>query len=736
MRVKLFSKSNPVSQRGKKTDELEAQLPVGYVLDYATFQPDLVQKAVGGALNNVYQTLIIVLVVVVAFLGLRTGLIVGSFVPMTMLLGLIVMRFAGVELERISIASTIIALGMLVDNGIVTAEEIRNRLDAGEEKRAACLNTAKALSIPLLTSSLTTILAFLPIYLLTGDVGEYAISLPVVIIILLMGSWFLSMYLTPYMCYWFMKAPKAEDAKGSGSGESYDGRIYVAYRALLTYLLKMRYPVLVGILAVLVGGSYLGSKLVREMFGHSDRNQFLVYVDLPAGYNINSTKQVVQRLTDWLSDKDSNPEITGTIAYVGTGGPRFVLALAPFDPDPHRAFIIATTESGEQVPAAADRVRRFIADSLPEAEGRVKMMWSTGPEPGFVEIRLYGLDAAYLYKKGRELTNRVRATPGTTDVRNSWENTVIKVAVAVDQTQARRVGISSQEIANSLQAHVDGIQATDYREEDEAIPIVLRSQQRERAAGSDFYDVRVNSRAENRSVPLSQIASIESAWEFSRISRRNQVRQVTVEFKHETLKAIELLAAIEPEIEALDLGEGYRWEVGGEIEKQAETMPKLTKWLPHCAFFMIVLLIWQFNSFRRPFIIAFTLPLAFIGAFIGLLLFGAPFDFFGILGLLSLAGIIINNGIVLIDRIDQERKAGRDAYNAVIEATVSRFRPIWMTTITTILGVMPLIISHDPVFYSLALIIAAGLAFATVLTLGVDPVLYAVLFNVQPKRSQ
>ena len=720
----------------QKTDELEAQLPVGYVLDYATFQPDLVQKAVGGALNNVYQTLIIVLVVVVAFLGLRTGLIVGSFVPMTMLLGLIVMRFAGVELERISIASTIIALGMLVDNGIVTAEEIRNRLDAGEEKRAACLNTAKALSIPLLTSSLTTILAFLPIYLLTGDVGEYAISLPVVIIILLMGSWFLSMYLTPYMCYWFMKAPKAEDAKGSGSGESYDGRIYVAYRALLTYLLKMRYPVLVGILAVLVGGSYLGSKLVREMFGHSDRNQFLVYVDLPAGYNINSTKQVVQRLTDWLSDKDSNPEITGTIAYVGTGGPRFVLALAPFDPDPHRAFIIATTESGEQVPAAADRVRRFIADSLPEAEGRVKMMWSTGPEPGFVEIRLYGLDAAYLYKKGRELTNRVRATPGTTDVRNSWENTVIKVAVAVDQTQARRVGISSQEIANSLQAHVDGIQATDYREEDEAIPIVLRSQQRERAAGSDFYDVRVNSRAENRSVPLSQIASIESAWEFSRISRRNQVRQVTVEFKHETLKAIELLAAIEPEIEALDLGEGYRWEVGGEIEKQAETMPKLTKWLPHCAFFMIVLLIWQFNSFRRPFIIAFTLPLAFIGAFIGLLLFGAPFDFFGILGLLSLAGIIINNGIVLIDRIDQERKAGRDAYNAVIEATVSRFRPIWMTTITTILGVMPLIISHDPVFYSLALIIAAGLAFATVLTLGVVPVLYAVLFNVQPKRSQ
>ncbi len=205
-----------------------------------------------------------------------------------------------------------------------------------------------------------------------------------------------------------------------------------------------------------------------------------------------------------------------------------------------------------------------------------------------------------------------------------------------------------------------------------------------------------------------------------------------MEFKHETMKAMELLTAVTPEIEALNLGEDYHWEVGGEIEKQGETMPKLAKWLPHCAFLMVVLLIWQFNSFRRPFIIAFTLPLAFIGAFIGLILFRAPFDFFGILGLLSLAGIIINNGIVLIDRIDQERNAGRDAYSAVIEATVSRFRPIWMTTITTILGVMPLILSHDPVFYSLALIIATGLAFATVLTLGVVPVLYAVLFKVQP----
>ncbi len=241
-----------------KVEALEADLPIGLVLDFATFQPDLVEAAVGGAMLNVYQTLIIVLVVVIAFLGLRTGLIVGSFVPMTMLMGLIIMRMVGIELERISIASTIIALGMLVDNGIVTAEEIRNRLYAGEDRRDACLNTASSLSIPLLTSSLTTILAFMPIYLLTGDVGEYAFSLPVVIIILLLSSWFLSMYLTPYMCFWFMKGPEEGKNQAAQGGESYNRGIYAAYRRLLVTLIDHRKLVLAGVALVLVGGGFLG----------------------------------------------------------------------------------------------------------------------------------------------------------------------------------------------------------------------------------------------------------------------------------------------------------------------------------------------------------------------------------------------------------------------------------------------------------------------------------------------
>ena len=709
-----------------KVADLESRLPIGYVFEFATFQPDLVEGAVNGALSNVYLTLAIVGAVVMLFLGIRTGLIVGSFVPMTMLMGLVFMRMFGIELERISIASAIIALGMLVDNGIVIAEEIQIRLSRGEERRKACVSAAGDLAVPLLTSSLTTILAFMPIMLLTGQTGEYAFSLPMVVTILLLSSWFLSMYMTPYLSYLFMKAPAA------GADEASTGGISGAYRSLLEALLRVRYLVILFTFLVLVGGGFLGSKLVREMFGYSDRNQFLVYVDLPAGYNIDAMDEVVQRLGDWLADRDVNPEIAGTIAYVGTGGPRFVLVLAPFDPDPNRAFLIVNTERSDQVVEVAERVRRHLSARFPEADARVKRMWTNGKDPGLVEIRLIGPDPEVLYRKGETLAGMVRGMRGTIDVRNNWENKVVKAEILVDQARARRAGVTSEAVANALAAFVDGIQATDFREGDQAIPVLLRSAPEERAVGSDLFNIRVQS-SKGGDLSLSQIADSRGRWEYSRIARRNQERALTIELKHERLKAPELLAAVAPNVEALALDEDYRWEVGGEIESQAETMPKLARWLPHAGLLMVVLLIWQFNSYRRPAIIAFTLPLAFCGAFLGLVLFRAPFDFFGILGLLSLAGIIINNGIVLIDRIDVERNAGREPYDAVVEATVSRFRPICMTTITTLLGVMPLIISRDPVFYSMALIIGSGLVFGTVLTLGVVPVLYAVLFRV--KRS-
>ncbi|MEJ2168337.1 MAG: efflux RND transporter permease subunit [Desulfobacterales bacterium] len=720
-----------------KIQEIESFLPIGYALEYATFQPELVQKAVQGALSNVYQTLVIVLVVVMLFLGIRTGLIVGSFVPMTMLLGLIVMRYINVELERVSIASAIIALGMLVDNGIVVAEDVRSRLEAGEEKKQACIEAGRTLAIPLLTSSLTTILAFMPMLLVEGSTGDYIFSLPMVVIILLLSSWFLSMFMTPVMCFWFMKAKpvagaqEASQSDAAAGFDQYSGKFYRVYRMALEYVLRFRYAVLGFTIIMFVLGGLAASFLVREFFGASDRNQLLVYVDLPAGDNIRTSDNVVQRLTAWLSDKQQNPEITSTIAYVATGGPRFFLALSPFDPDPNRGFLIVNTENDAQVPEVVQRVRGYFLSDIPEAEGRVKQMWLGGTEPGLVEIRLIGPDAEYLYVKGKKLLTELNRIPGVLDVRSDWENKVVKTVITVDQARARRARVTSRDVANSLESHLSGVKVTEYREADEAIPVLIRSNDEERDTIGDLRNMTVYSTTDGTTVPGSQVAGGISTWELSRISHRNQMRTLTVELKHEALKAPQLLEAIRPWIESLDLKEGYRWEVGGEIEKANESNENLRRFLPPCLLGIVILLIWQFNSFRRPAIIFITIPLAFAGALIGVLIFGAPFDFFGILGLLSLAGVIINNGIVLIDRIEIERQRGLDPYQAVIQSAVSRFRPILMTTITTILGVMPLILWRDPLFYTLSIIIASGLAFGTVLTLGVAPVLYAIFFRVK-----
>ncbi|MGI9321393.1 MAG: efflux RND transporter permease subunit [Thiogranum sp.] len=721
-----------------KVAALEAELPIGYQMQFATFQPDLVEAAVSGGLNNVYQTIIIVLVVVMLFLGVRTGLIVGSFVPLTMLMGVITMGIFGIEFERVSIASSIIALGMLVDNGIVIAEDIRGRLERGEDRRLACIETGRSLAVPLLTSSLTTILAFMPMLLMDGQTGEYAFSLPMVVILLLLSSWFLSMYVTPAMCFWFMKVKPISASRSPGgdaentADDAYSKGFYRVYRGLLERILSLKVIIsAAAVLAILLGG-FVASLLVREFFGPStDRNQFLVYVDLPAGYSINAADETVRRLTGWLADESINPEVDSTIAYVGSGGPRFFLVLSPVQPNPHVGFLVVNTRTAEQVPVMIERLRRHFLEQIPEAAGRVKQMWMGSAEPGMLEIRLIGPDADYLYQKGSQLVNALREMRGTLDVRSDWENRTLRARIVVDQVRARRAGVSSRDVALWLQSHMDGRAVTEYREGDIAIPVLARSVEENRRELADLWNVKITSRQTGAVVPLTQIADIQIESDFYRISRRNQERCLTVEVRHEHLLAPELLEAVTPLVADLQLAPDYRWEVGGEIEQSAETMGKLMRWLPICVFGIAVLLIWQFNSFRRPMIIFITIPLAFTGGFIGLLITGAPFDFFAMLGLLSLAGVIINNGIVLLDKIDSDRADGREPYQAIVNAALSRFRPILMTTVTTVFGLSPLILSADPLFFSMAVVLASGLIFGTVLTLGVVPALYAVLFRVK-----
>ncbi len=714
----------------ERLEEIERTLPFGYFLEYATFQPDLVEIAVNGAISNLIQTLVIVLVVVILFLGLRTGLIVGSFVPLTMLLGLIGMSIWNVELQRMSIATMIIALGLMVDNAVVVAESIRNRLEQGEDRKQAVVETARGLGLPLLVATLTTILAFMPISMAIGSVGEYTESIGQVVILVLLASWFMSMYMTPTMSYWFMKVEPA--AGGSdGGADLYDSAFYRVYRGALEALLRHRLLCIAGVVAVAVGIGSQAGRLVQEFFPANDRNQFLLYIDLEAGAHIDETARVTQSIADWLLDEAINPEVTGAVAYAGSGGPRFFLSLAPINPDPHVAFVLVETESNDQVPDLVERTRAHIDANYPEVHGKPKAMWLGPSETGLIEFRISGPEEDVLMSRADHLLAALRAVPGTIEIEQDWENRVLQVEVLVDQTRARRAGVTSADIATTLNAFVSGGAITDYREGDAVVPIVLRGEESERNQISTLRAIDVYSSAEGTNVPLAQIAEIRSQWKPYTINRRNLERTVTVSATNPHLSANELVGAVVPALESLDLPPGYRWEMGGELENAEIAQGHLFANFPIAGFLIVTLLVWQFNSYRRAAIILLTIPMSFVGAVLGLLITGVPFGFMTILGLLSLAGIIINNGIVMIDSVEAEREAGADAYTAIVTAAVSRFRPIMMTTITTVLGLAPLIIWQDPLFMSMAIVISFGLAIGTLLTLGVVPVIYSLFLGVK-----
>ncbi len=717
----------------KLVKDIQQDLPIGYVLDYATFQPDLIDAAVQGAVSNVYQTLGIVLIVVMVFLGLRTGLIVGSFVPLTMLFGLIVMRFMGVELQRMSIAATIIALGLLVDNGIVVAEDIRVRLGRGVERARAAAESGRTLAVPLLTSSLTTIFAFLPMLLIEGATGEFVRSLAQVVAILLLGSWLLSMTVTLAMCAWFMKVPVPG---GDQSSEGiYDGPVYALYRRILGAFLRWRWIAIAALVGLLVLSAQLLGTIRTEFFPLGDRNQLLIYLDFEAGTDVRETQADLRTLTAWLANEEVNPEITSQVGYVGYGGPRFFLALSPPDPDPHRAFVLINARSVDDVGALIDRVNGFADANLPAAQVDAKRMWFGSSEPGLIQLRLIGPDRDVLADRAERLIAALHDVPGTVGIKQDWENKVLTLVADVDQARARRAGVTSGDVAGALSTTFAGTTISDYREGDKIIPIILRGDDDLRFSLSGLQRIQVYSSATDSFVALGQVANIRPEWRFGRIERRNQQRTLTVEARNPGLPAPTLLQAIAPAIDALALPAGHRFEIGGEVEDQAEANAKLFGLLPLALAGIVILLVGQFNSFRKGGIILATIPLILIGGTLGLIVMGAPFSFMVILGFFSLAGILINNGIVLIDRIETEQAAGLEPLDAVVTACLARLRPILMTTLTTVLGLVPLILFGGALFFGMASVIAFGLLVATVLTLGFVPALYTLLFRISTKDA-
>lgn len=707
-------------QLRQKTQQLQNGLPWGVVIDYATYQPDLVKKSVNGAVNNLYQTLIIVLVVVMIFMGLRTGLIVGAFVPVTMLMSIVIMRWMDVELQRMSIAAMIIALGMLVDNGIVIAESINVKLRNGIKGIDAAIDTGKQLTIPLLTSTLTTILFFMPIAFAAGAAGEFTMSLAQVISIVLLSSWFLSLYLTPMVSSKFMKVTVQPNKPST---------LTMYYTRFIEKVLRFKAVFFIGLIIVFVGSLSLMSKLDKEFFPLGERNQFLVYIDLPAGSSVYQTKQVTERLTHWFSDIETNPEVSSTVSYISGGGPRFFLSLSPPDPDEHKAFTLINTYKPEQVDQVLQRTKDYVLTAFPEARIEAKKMWMGGTETGLFELRLIDKNMERLMATSDRVVATLSELPDMAIVKQDWENPSVKLDLKIDQAQARQLGISTEQVASTLNGYFSGEKVSEFRDGDEIIPIVIRSEKGSYHQLSELLDVQIFSSTHATWVPLIELVDMEGDWQASRIKRRDQQRTLTVMAKHETKPAGYVLEQLQPMLEELEQ-QNITYELGGEVEGQAEANQKLFANFPYAFGLICLLLVWQFNSLRKTAIILLTIPLVTIGASVGLYVMNAPFGFMVILGFFSLAGIIINNGIVLIDQIKIE-EAKLPPYQALITACQSRLRPILITTLTTVLGLLPLILSFDALFYGMASAIAFGLAVGSLLTLFFVPALYAVFYRIK-----
>ncbi len=708
------------------TEQFEQSLPVGFTLDYVTWQPKDIERAVFGVFNNLWQTVIVVLVVVIAFLGLRTGLIVGAMVPLVMITSIIVMRLTGIELERMSLASLIIALGLLVDNGIVVAEDLKGRLERGEERTSAALATGSSLSMPLLAASLTTILAFMPLMLAPGGAGEYTRSISLVIAIALIVSWIIALTALILLCIWFLKVAEPVD-----DDVAYAKWYYDAYRGFMRTCLSYRYLSVGVAFSTLLVGIFLFQFAAKTFFPQSERAQLQVIVELPQGHNTIATRKVTQKIESWLLDKSRNPEVVNVITYIADGGPRFYLALSPVDGTPNTAYMLVELKSSAGVDALANRVRLFTANQMPEAEIYPKPM-SMGPnEAGLVAYRIVGPDESVLKRAAEQLQLALRRVPWTIDITDDWKNPVVTIQAVVDQEAARRAGVSSEDVANALNSQLSGSTVTNFRVGDISIPIVFRAVENQRTNLDRLRSLNI-AIADSSPVPLVQIARLRAKTGFSQVRRTDLERTITVSAKSRTLTAAALDAKLSAEIETLrkTLPAAYRIEKGGELEGSSDAQGALFANVPLAFALMFLVLIWQFDSIIKPVMIFLTIPLVITGVALALVLMpGANFSFMGILGLLALSGIVINNAIVLIDRIDLERDNGREFFEAITEAGVRRLQPIVMTTFTTAMGLLPIIISRDVLFYDLAVVIAGGLLVGTVLTLVVIPSLYAMLYG-------
>lgn len=718
-----------VIQMGRDLDaaikRFRSQLPIGVDIHAVSDQPKVVEHSVKTFMQSLTEAVAIVLAVSFLSLGWRTGIVVALSIPLVLAVTFTIMNLGHIDLHRISLGSLIIALGLLVDDAIIAVEMMYLKLEEGMDRIKAASFAYTSTAMPMLSGTLITMTGFLPIGTAQSSVGEYTFAIFGVTAIALSVSWLVAVVFTPYLGYLLLPSPKP----GHVHQDTHQGRFYRVFRKLVTGCITYRKTVIVATVLAFAASIYGFRFVPNQFFPASERPELLVDFWLAEGSSFAATEAEVRRLEKLL---DGDPNMLNYVAYIGAGSPRFYLPLDQQLSNLNYAQVVIMTKGGDHREALLQKLRAAFTQDFPLLRARAQRL-ENGPPVGYpIQFRVVGEDPLVIRDIANQVAEIMRNNANCREVNFDWKELSKVVKLEVDQDKARALGITSLQLSNIQNAIFEGLTITQYREGDKLIPIVARAEPRERVNLGSLKDLDIFTGA-GRSVPLSQIARIAYGFEEGVIWRRNRLPTITVRADiPDGVQAPDVTNAILPQLKIIQdkLPPGYRIETGGALESSGKGQSSIAAGFPLMIGIMLTVLMFQLQSFQKTVLVLLTAPLGIIGVVLALLLTQRPVGFVALLGIISLAGMIMRNAVILVDQIDQDVKAGENLWDAIVESTVRRFRPIMLTAAAAILAMIPL--SRSVFWGPMATAIMGGLLVATVLTCLFLPALYAAWFRVHP----
>ena len=707
--------------------QVKTELPVGITVSPVSDQPRVVKNSINEFMHSLIEAVVIVLAVSFISLGMRTGVVVALSIPLVLAMTFLAMYFANIDLQRISLGSLIIALGLLVDDAIIAVEMMALKLEQGWTRLHAATFAYTHTAFPMLTGTLITAATFLPVGFAKSNAGEYTFSLFSVVGLALVISWFVAVLFTPLMGYALLREHPA--AGSEGHADVYQKPFYLRFRRMVEWSLDHRKTVIAAtLLAFLL--SIVSFKLFvqQQFFPASSRVELLVDFWLPQSASYEATEREVKRMEAALAGDKGVVSVT---SYVGGGSPRFYLPLDQQQQHLNYAQMMVMTQDEHVRETVKQKIATLLDNDFPMARGRVIRL-ENGPPVGYpVQFRVSGADPAVLRTIAGQVETLMREHPGTRAVNHDWGEQVKALRVQIDQDKARALGLSSQTLSRQLQTLISGAVVTEFRDNDRTLEVVARLNGAERTAVSQLENLMVQT-SSGRFVPVAQVATVTYAPEESIVWRRNRLPTITVRADAaEGVQASDIALALWPKLQALEktLPVGYHIALGGSLESSQNAQQAIGAVQPLMLVIVLCLLMFQLQSFQRTLIVLLTAPLGLIGVTLTLIAFSAPFGFVAMLGVIALAGMIMRNSVILVAQIEDDIAEGIERWEAVIGATVRRFRPIMLTAAAAILAMIPL--TRSTFWGPMAVAIMGGLLVATVLTLLFLPALYAAWFKVK-----